>query len=243
MILKVTGLQKSFGGVHAVQGSTFEVEKGKITALIGPNGAGKTTVFNLITGFLKPDEGSVMFEGSELIGKESHDIAKRGISRTFQQVRLFKHLSIMDHLKMVEDQEDRKVIRNVFSKKHKDVEPYKKILQEFGIEREPEALVGELSYGQRKLLDIAMRLRLDHKLLMLDEPVAGVNKVIQERIENLLLDLKKQGETMLVIDHDMAFVRKLADHVIALDAGVVITQGTPEEVLNDPCVLEAYLGE
>lgn len=242
-MLKLDGVQKRFGGVHAIQGSTFAVEEGKITALIGPNGAGKTTLFNIITGFIRPDEGSVTFLDEDITKFAPHAIARRGISRTFQQVRLFQNLSILDHLRMVDDQEDRKIFKNTFGKQDVEREKYQKILDKFGIERELDALVSELSYGQRKLLDIAMRLQLDHKILLLDEPVAGVNSLVQDRVEELLLELKAAGETILLIDHDMAFIRRLADHVVALDAGVVLVQGTPEAVLSDKQVLEAYLGE
>ena len=242
-MLQVKNITKTFGGVKAIQGSNFVIEKGKITAMIGPNGAGKTTLFNLITGLLKPDTGTISFDGGDITGKEAFAIANLGISRTFQQVRLFHYLSILDHLQMVEDNSDTQLFRNLFRREKAERKRYQKVLDDFGIERELDAQVSDLSYGQRKLLDLAMALRKQHSLLMLDEPVAGVNHVVQTRIENLLLGLKEKGETMLLIDHDMTFIRKLADHVIVLDAGVVLKQGKPEDVLTDPKVLEAYLGE
>lgn len=242
-MLTVNNVEKSFGGIKAVQGSNFEIEEEKITALIGPNGAGKTTLFNIIGGYLKPDQGSVKLKGKELIGLKSSQIANMGVSRTFQQVRLFKYLSILDHLRMVEDNEDTKFWKNAFTSYNIDRDKHEQTLEKFGIECGLDTLVSELSYGQRKLLDIAMALQKDHELLMLDEPVAGVNKVIQEHIENLLLDLKKENETILLIDHDMEFIRKMSDHVIVLDAGKVLVEGPPESVLNDERVLEAYLGE
>ncbi|MBT3419498.1 MAG: ABC transporter ATP-binding protein [Candidatus Magasanikbacteria bacterium] len=243
MLLEVKNIKKSFGGVKAIKGSTFNIEEKRITALIGPNGAGKTTLFNIITGLLKADEGEIQFRGETITQLKPHDIANFGISRTFQQVRLFRYLSVYDHLRMVENNEDTKIIKNIFKKDKRKVDIYEKILKDIGIDRGIDTLVSELSYGQRKLLNIAMALRKPHHLLMLDEPVAGVNTVVQEKIEELLQSLKEKGETILLIDHDMGFVRTLADHVIVLDAGVVITQGKPEEVLNDPKVLEAYLGE
>jgi branched-chain amino acid transport system ATP-binding protein len=242
-MLKIKNIKKSFGGVKAIKGSDFVIKKNKITALIGPNGAGKTTLFDIIAGLTRPDTGQIIFEEKDITKKEPHDIANLGISRTFQQVRLFKNLTILDHLHMVEDNEDVKLFKNIFKFKKGNAKKYEKVLQEFGIERGVDTYISELSYGQRKLLQIAMALNKQHKLLMLDEPVAGVNKVIQDDIENLLLSLKNKNETILLIDHDMEFVRKLADHVIALDAGVVICQGTPNEVLNNKKVLEAYLGE
>ncbi len=144
---------------------------------------------------------------------------------------------------MVEDNDDVKLLKNLFQKSTPDRKKYEKLLAEFGIERELDAEVSGLSYGQRKLLNIAMALQKDHSLLMLDEPVAGGNHVVQKRIEELLVDLKNQGETILLIDHDMEFIRGLADHIVVLDAGVVLVEGKPDEVLDDPRVLEAYLGE
>ncbi|MCB9798891.1 ABC transporter ATP-binding protein [Candidatus Nomurabacteria bacterium] len=242
-MFKVENVKKRFGGVQAIKGSNFEVPENKITALIGPNGAGKTTLFNIITGFIKPDEGDVYFRGQRITGKHPFEIANMGVSRTFQQVRLFKYLTIFDHLRMADDNQDTKLFKNLFARQKVDKEAYEKVLEQYGIERGLDALASELSYGQRKLLDLAMAQRKQHKILMLDEPVAGVNAVIQERIENYLLDLKQQGETILLIDHDMKFVRRLADYVIALDAGVVLVDGEPEKVLTDKRVLEAYLGE
>lgn len=242
-MLEVKNITKSFGGVQAIQGSDFVVQKNKITALIGPNGAGKTTLFNIIGGLLKPDGGSIVFEGNDITKIESFDRVRMGMSRTFQQVRLFKYLTILDHLRMCDGQDDTKLFKNMFSRSTVDRKEYEAILETFGIERDLDTPVSDLSYGQRKLLNIAMALRQKHSILLLDEPVAGVNSVVQERIEGILLDLKKQGETILLIDHDMQFIRKLADHVIVLDAGVVLTQGDPATVLEDPRVLEAYLGE
>lgn len=242
-LLKINNIKKSFGGVQAIKGSDFVVEEGKITALIGPNGAGKTTLFNIITGFLRPDTGSIRFRNEDITKLEPFDIANFGISRTFQQVRLFKYLTIFDHLRMVDNNEDTKLFKNILKQDNVDLSQYKKVLKDFGIERELETYVSDLSYGQRKLLNIAMALRKQHRLLLLDEPVAGVNSVVQERIEKLLMNLKEKGETILLIDHDMGFIRNLADHVVVLDAGVVIVEGAPDEVLNDSRVLEAYLGQ
>ncbi len=242
-MLEVKQIKKSFGGVEAIRGSEFVVEKNKITALVGPNGAGKTTLFDIIGGFVRPDAGSVLFKGIDITKLESFERANLGISRTFQQVRLFRYLRICDHLQMIKDNADTHLVKNIFGSDTPDLSAMKKLLEEFGIEHEPETLVSDLSYGQRKLLHIAMALRKKHDVLMLDEPVAGVNKVLQARIEQMLLDLKEKGETILLIDHDMQFIRRLADHVIVLDAGVVLTQGKPEDVLCDKRVLEAYLGE
>lgn len=242
-MLKIQNVKKSFGGIHALKGVSFKIPKNKITALIGPNGAGKTTLFDVISGLIKLDSGKILLENIDLTKLPPYKIATIGVSRTFQKVRLFKNLSILDHLLMAEDENDMKLFRNIFKRKIKDTKKYSQILKDFGIDHHLKTFVGDLSYGQRKLLQIAMAITRPHKLLILDEPVAGVNKVIQAEIEKLLLKLRKKGETMLVIDHDMEFVRKLADYTIALDAGKIISEGTSRKVLRDPKVLEAYLGE
>jgi branched-chain amino acid transport system ATP-binding protein len=242
-MLQIKNITKSFGGVNAVKGSNFLVAKGKITALIGPNGAGKTTLFDIISGLLPADSGEINFVGENITKLDPHDRANLGISRTFQQVRLFHYLSIVDHLEMVKDNSDTKLFRNVFSNVKYFRQEYRQILEDFGIKQDPKVIVSELSYGQRKLLQLAMAFNKPHNILLLDEPVAGVNKVIQQTIEDLLLKLKEKGETILLIDHDMDFVRRLSDHIIVLDAGEVLIEGEPSKVLSDPRVLEAYLGE
>jgi ABC-type branched-subunit amino acid transport system ATPase component len=241
-MLRLENITKHFGGVAAIRGSDFTVPANQTTALIGPNGAGKTTLFDIIGGYLPADSGKVILDGEELRTLEPHERSKRGISRTFQQVRLFRYLTILDHLVMAEGDSDMRFWLNLVKPKKPAREKYEAILGEYGVERTLDTPVSDLSYGQRKLLQIAMALSRPHKLLMLDEPVAGVNSVVQERVEKLLLGLKAKGETILLIDHDMQFVRRLADQVICLDAGVVLASGTPEQVLNNPKVSEAYLG-
>lgn len=242
-MLKLNNITKNFGGVTAAKDVSFEIEPNKTTALIGPNGAGKTTVFNIIAGLIDPDQGSVLFGDEDVSDKSADERVNLGISRTFQKVRVFGHLTILDHFQMTEDHEDMKMFKNIFVNPEPDHEKYQRVLEQFGIEKKLNTRVKDLSYGQRKLLEMAIAVQMDHKLLMLDEPVAGVNKVIQERIEELLLEFKQDGETMLVIDHDMNFVRKLADYIIVLDSGELLVEGEPEEVLEHPKVLEAYLGE
>jgi len=242
-MITLRNVQKSFGGIKAIKGSTFSVKKGQITALIGPNGAGKTTLFNMICGFMRPDEGSIRFHKHDLTTLSTHRIAQAGVSRTFQQVRLFSQLSIADHFHMAEQDRDMSFWKNMWSAPRLDYKQYDEECKHLGIDRDSKALAGELSYGQKKLLEIGMALRKPHSILLLDEPVAGVNAVLQDRIEHMLMDLKKQGETILLIDHDMNFIRKLADHVIALDSGVVIAEGSPKEVLSNRDVLTAYLGD
>ncbi len=242
-MLFVKNIKKSFGGVQAIKGFNFVVPKGKITALIGPNGAGKTTLFDIICGLIKPDEGVIFFEDSNITGLAPHLVANRGISRTFQQVRLFKNLTIFDHLTLIKNNDDARLFKNIFLAQVDDAGIYKELLGRFGLTKPLATKISDLSFGQRKLLQIVMALQKTHKLLMFDEPVAGVNSVVRQKIEDLLLELKGLGETMLIIDHDMVFVRRLADYVVAFDAGQVVAEGTPNEVLNNQVVIESYLGK
>jgi branched-chain amino acid transport system ATP-binding protein len=242
-MLRIQNLTKTFGGVEAIKGSNFEIPKYNITALIGPNGAGKTTLFDIVCGLVQPDSGKIFFNNIDITNREPHGIANLGISRTFQQVRLFKNLTIGDHLVMVENNEDTKLFKNISKFVLYNTDGYIKLLKNFSIEKPLDTRISDLSFGQRKLLQILMALQKPHSLLMLDEPVAGVNSVIQEKIEKLLLELKNKNETILLIDHDINFIRKLADHVIVLDAGQVICEGTPNDVLQNELVIKAYLGK
>jgi len=242
-MLEIKKIKKSFGGVNALNGCDFVIRENEITALIGPNGAGKTTLFDIISGLIKSDSGQVFLAGRKITNLRPEEIANAGVSRTFQQVRLFKNLTIFDHLLMAQDNSDIKMLANLVNGSHYDREKYKGYIEEFGIAKKLETKVSDLSYGQRKLLSMAIAFLKMHKVLLLDEPVAGVNKVIQKRIENILLKFKEAKKTILVIEHDMEFVRKLADRVIVMDQGQVIADGKPDEVLRMPQVLEAYLGE
>ena len=263
-MLQITDVTKRFGGVVALNDCSFTVEAGKITALVGPNGAGKTTLLDVISGLVKPDRGSINLqltaENLELTTLRPHQIAAVGITRTWQQVRLFKYLSIQDHLQLAADNEDTKLLRNLvlsskrISSKQKNLQlrtynlqletkNLQVYIEHYGIGRPINTLVSDLSYGQRKLLQLAMAVLQPHKILLLDEPVAGVNKVIQQKVEQMLLHLKGMGETIVVIEHDMEFIKKLADEVVVMDAGKVLVEGRPEVVLQDKRVLAAYLGE
>lgn len=228
-MLQVNNLTKHFGGVKALNNCTFEIKPVQITALVGPNGAGKTTLFDIISGLVPADRGEITFENQLILKLPPHAVTQLGISRTWQQVRLFKYLTIKDHLILASPEAD-----------ETELLAY---MKHFGIDRPLNTIVSELSYGQRKLLQLAMVTFQPHKIMLLDEPVAGVSQVIQEKIEQMLLHLKAKGETIVVIEHDMEFVKKLAEHVIVLDAGRVLTQGRPDVVLQDKRVLEAYLGE
>ncbi|NYZ78165.1 ABC transporter ATP-binding protein [Candidatus Micrarchaeota archaeon] len=249
-MLKIKNLKKHFGGVKAVDGCTFNAERGKITALIGPNGAGKSTVFNIVSGILKPDSGSVSFGKKEIAGRSPEEISNVGISRLFQQTRLFKNLTVLENLLVAVDDEDEKLAKNLYAFENADrmrVKKARQTLKLFFSEEQANALekktASDLSYGQKRLVELTRTVLNPHELLMLDEPVAGVNPVLRKKIAGVLLELKKKGETILLIEHDMDFTLGISDRVVVMDEGRVIAEGTPREIKKNEKVLEAYLGE
>jgi len=244
-MLKITNAKKYFGGVHAVDGVSFEIKPKKITALIGPNGSGKSTLFNLISGVYSIDNGNIYFKGEKLNGKKVCDISNLGISRIFQKSRMFDNLTVRENLLLALDNENQKFWENLVGNKiTKEKEKIvKEALQMVGIEKKIGANGGELSFGQKRLVEIARALVKPHELLMLDEPVAGVTPPLRKVIAELLLKLKKEGETVLLIEHDMTFTLGIADRVIVLDNGKVIADDTPKKIKKNKKVLEAYLGE
>jgi ABC-type branched-subunit amino acid transport system ATPase component len=245
-MLRVINLTKHFGGVSAVADCSFEIEYGKITALVGPNGAGKTTVFNLVSGFFHADSGTVEFDGHDITHEAIWKRSRRGISRTFQLSRLFKNLSIEDNLLIALREDDDRFFRMLFRGVEGDDSQKQRIAQVMdfvGLDKDPQTLATDLSYGQQKLFDLARALLNPHTFLMLDEPVAGINPVLRDQFKAMLKNLKEQGETLLVIEHDMDFVRAIADTVIVMDQGTVLLGGATGDVLRDERVLQAYLGE
>ncbi len=239
-LLKVNNLVKRFGGVTAVNDCSFEVLEGSITALIGPNGSGKTTAFNIITGYLKPDSGTIEFDGKLMAKPTPSSIYRAGLSRTFQQARIFPELTVLENL----------VISSSFGWKDllgtrvtaADRKRGMQTLEEFRLDKLHDLRAKDLSYGQRKLLEFASVLMSDPKLVLLDEPTAGVNPVMIETMEKHIRDRNKAGVTFLVVEHDMQLVMRLCDPVIVLDHGSKIAEGMPEAIQSNPQVLEAYLG-
>ncbi len=258
-MLKVQNIYKSFGGVKAVNSCSFEVKPNLITALIGPNGAGKSTVFNLISGIIKPDEGKIIFQASKQVSskqvsEEGIDITKKspetisnlGMSRLFQKSRLFNNLTVKDNLLLAIDNEDTKFLKNLLGKNKITKEKegsIKQILKLVEMQDFENHTARDLSFGQKRLVEIARAILNPHTFLMLDEPVAGVNPKLREVIANILLDLKAKQETILLIEHDMHFTFSVADWVIVMQEGRVLVEGKPDEIKNNPKVLEAYLGE
>lgn len=245
-MLKIINLKKYFGGVKAVDGCDFEIKEKTITALIGPNGAGKSTVFNLISGVLKTDSGKVIFNNNNITNLRIAKISNLGISRLFQKSNLFNNITIKENLLLALDNEDTKFWKNLigFNKITKDKEEIiRKALKQVNLEQFENTQTKNLSYGQKRLIELQRAILNPHKFLMLDEPVAGVNPKLRKEIAETLLKLKQKGETILLIEHDMNFTLNIADWVIVMEKGRVIAEGKPEEIKNNREVLEAYLGE
>ncbi len=247
-MLRIRHLEKRFAGIRAIQDCSFDVEDNSITALIGPNGAGKTTVFNLITGFIRQDKGKMRYNGSSIIGMKPHAITNLGITRTFQLIRLFPKLTVLENLLLAEHHSGENLINAIFRPQRVKREERKKrrrcmlLLKLVGIEDKADSLAENLSYGQQKLVEIARVLATKADLILLDEPVAGVNPKMRRHIKDVLKRLQKAGKTILLIEHDMNFVMDVCEKVIVLDHGKEIAVGTPKQVMKDKRVLEAYLG-
>jgi ABC-type branched-subunit amino acid transport system ATPase component len=239
-LLTVQGVTKVFGGVRAVDDCSIEVAEGSITALIGPNGSGKTTLFNIITGYLKADQGRVEFAGKEVTGRGPGTLYRRGLSRTFQQARVFPQLSVQENLVVAAGYGWGQLFTRRVAKS--DRESAEQLLEEFRLAPVADLLAGELSYGQRKLLEFAAVLMSAPSLVLLDEPTAGVNPVMIGTMERHIRSRHAAGITFLIVEHDMTFVMRLCDPVIVLDAGRQIFSGKPAEVQSNPLVLDAYLG-
>ncbi|MDD4983962.1 MAG: ABC transporter ATP-binding protein [Candidatus ainarchaeum sp.] len=242
-ILHTRGVTKAFGGVKALHNVSIDVLSGKITALIGPNGSGKSTLFEIISGLQKQDQGKLYFREKEFSKLSPYRRANQGIARTFQQVRLFKNLELADHIEFAVDNGDTGFFKNLFTRTRLSEDKLRAALDKVGLDKRADTQAHNLSYGQRKLLDLAVALAKPHDLLMLDEPVAGVTPKLRTEIKRILLEEKKAGKSILLIEHDMDFVMGIADIVYVLGQGEVIAKGTPNQVKKNKAVLEAYLGE
>lgn len=247
-ILIADHVSRKFGGLVAVDVEHLEIPKGAITALIGPNGAGKTTLFNLLTGFDKPDTGSWSFSGSNLAGIPAHKVAKMGQVRTFQLTKALGLLTVLENMKLgAKGQAGESLFKSVFpflwQREEKEIEERAlEILERFKLLKLKDDFAASLSGGQRKLLEMARALMSNPTLVMLDEPMAGVNPALTESLLEHILDLKRQGMTVLFVEHDMHMVRHIADWVVVMAEGRIIAEGPPEDVMKNEAVVDAYLG-
>jgi ABC-type branched-subunit amino acid transport system ATPase component len=239
-ILQVEGLTKRFGGVVAVDGCSFSVPSGSITALIGPNGSGKTTVFNLVTGYLPADAGAVVFDGRRIARPDPMRLYRRGLTRTFQHARVFRELTLVENLAVAIQQPWWGLLRRDVSRV--DRARALEVLDDFGLAGLAGNRARELSYGQQKLLEFATALMGRPKLVLLDEPTAGVNPVMVDVMERRIRDLHRQAVTVLIVEHELNLVMRLCDPVIVLDHGTKLAEGTPAEIQRSRVVVDAYLG-
>jgi neutral amino acid transport system ATP-binding protein len=247
-IVTIDGVSRHFGGLTAVDVEHLEIPRGAITALIGPNGAGKTTLFNLLTGFDKPDTGSWSFEGKSLAGIPAFKVAQMGQVRTFQLTKALSLLTVLENMKLgAKDQRGERLLFSIFPFlwKAKEVEIEAKameLLKRFKLDTKKDDFAASLSGGQRKLLEMARALMTDPVLVMLDEPMAGVNPALTQSLLEHVLALKTEGMTVLFVEHDMHMVRHIADWVVVMAEGKVVAEGPPDQVMKNPAVIDAYLG-
>jgi len=250
--LRVDGLVKRFGGVTAVDGATFEVEEGSLTGLIGPNGAGKSTTFNCITGVHEPTAGNIYFKDEEITGLEPYRIANKGLVRTFQIARELGEMSVLENLMLApKAQRGESVIRSVtpglrgavVEEETEIRERAWETLEFFEIDHLATEHAGNLSGGQRKLLEMARALMTDPEMVLLDEPLAGVNPTLEEKLIDRIHDLREEGYTFLLVEHDMDVIMNNCEHIIVMHQGSVLAEGSAEEIKSNDRVIEAYLGE
>lgn len=249
-LLQAHGLRKSFQGVKAVNGMDLRVQAGSITGLIGPNGCGKSTTIDCLTGFQSIDGGTVEFEGHSIAGKRPDQIAHAGLMRTFQNIRIYDDLSVIDNLLVSRQEFDGfnwwMALRGsgkLRARERESAEKAHALLREVGLERFGLAPAGILSYGQKKLVALAASLMSDPRLIVLDEPLAGVNPTVINRIEALIAKLNEQGQTFLIVEHNIGFVMRSCHHVIVMESGAKLLDGPPDVIRNDERVIEAYLGK
>ena len=250
-LLEVQNLSISFGGLRAVDDFNLHIEKGQLYGLIGPNGAGKTTVFNLLTGVYKPNEGIIRLDGKDITGRKNIEINQDGIARTFQNIRLFKDLSVIDNVKVgLHNQYHYSLLTGIlrlpkYRRVEKDMnEKAMSLLKVFDLDKEKDFLASNLPYGKQRKLEIARALATNPKLLLLDEPAAGMNpNETQELMDTIRFVQKNFDMTILLIEHDMKLVSGICEELTVLNFGRVLCQGKTSDVLNNPEVIKAYLGE
>jgi neutral amino acid transport system ATP-binding protein len=247
-ILTVDGVSRSFGGLTAVDVDHLEVQRGVITALIGPNGAGKTTLFNLLTGFDRPDTGSWSLDGTQLARVPSHRVARLGMVRTFQLTKALSRLTVLDNMLLgATDQRGERFLPALIGPAWKrqeqaNIERAEALLRRFKLLEKRDDYAGELSGGQRKLLEMARALMVEPSLVMLDEPMAGVNPALVQSLLEHVTSLRDEGMSVIFVEHDMDVVMNISDWVVVLAQGRVIAEGRPQDILDNQEVIDAYLG-
>ena len=250
VILSCTSVHKAFGGVVAVDVDRLEIQRQSITALIGPNGAGKTTFFDVITGFVNADTGTIDFDGVDISARPAYAIARSGLVRTFQLTRILGKMTVLENMLIAAPNQSGEHVQNTFfrrkaiarqeaSNRDKAIE----LLSRFSLLPLINEYSGRLSGGQKKLLELARTLMTDPTLVLLDEPMAGVNPALGEQLLGYVLELREEGMTFLFVEHDMDIVMRISDRVVVMATGAIIADGSPDEVRSDPVVLAAYLGE
>ncbi len=243
VLLRAQGISRAFGGVQALNECNLEVEKNSITGLIGPNGSGKTTLFNVMTGYVTPDAGTVSFEGVDITNHRPDAVFARGIGRTFQLTRIFARISVLENM-LIATQHEESWLRGLTRSKSttSEVNTAMEWLNFVGIARLADLPAGALSYGQRKLLELAYVLVADPDVVLLDEPAGGVNLTLINEIAEKIRTLHKDGKTFLIVEHNMEFVMSLCDSVTVMHQGKNLVSGSPGDVRHNPLVLDAYLG-
>jgi ABC-type branched-subunit amino acid transport system ATPase component len=243
--LAAEGIVKRFGGIVALDGAELQVERGTMSALIGPNGAGKSTLFNVVTGVVAPDEGSVRINGLDVTGRALGDVARSGVARTFQTPRGFTSMTAVENLLVVPSTRGESLVGAFLpwkAERHRARERAEQVLERVGLGPVADRAYEELSAGQMRLLEIARHLMRDIDLLLLDEPTAGVEPSMQGRLATLLKELRDGGMTILIVEHNLGFVFPLASRVTVMVKGRLLRAGTPQEIQHDPDVIAAYLG-
>ncbi len=242
-VLNVTGVQKRFGGITALDGVEVEVKEGEILGIIGPNGAGKSTLVDIITGLLEPDAGRIRLNGDEITGLPSHKVSRRGVSKTFQRVTLFPGQTTFECLLTgIQEHQNQGLLNTIRPHSAEERELADEMVEFLGLEHLRDEEVENLSFGQQKLVDFGMALISDPDIVLLDEPVSGVNPSMVNKLEESIVKENKQGTTFVIIEHNIELVMRLCERIVVLNNGSVLFEGSPEEVKEEESVIEAYFG-